>query len=215
MQLGFGQLSDEEVLTILIRSGTKQASASEIARNILEYAEGIENLGSLTVLDLCKIKGINKVKALEILALIEVQCRILKPRVNQIIDLSSSFAVLNWLKLTLGYQKQEHLLALYLNVRNALLGYRTLFIGTVDRSVIHPREIFKQALLHSASKIILVHNHPGGSTEPSIADCDVTRLIADAGFVMGIEIVDHLIVTIDTYHSMRESHEFLFTKGGG
>ena len=112
--------------------------------------------------------------------------------------------LVDWLKSEIGNKNQEHFLVVYLNTQNQILACKTLFIGTLDRSIIHPREIFKEAVENSASRLIAVHNHPGGSLKASDQDLEVTQMLMETGSMMGIPLLDHLIITNQGYCSLRQ-----------
>ncbi|MEI3146934.1 MAG: DNA repair protein RadC [Merdibacter sp.] len=113
--------------------------------------------------------------------------------------------LVRWLRLSYGYAQQEHFIAVYLNQQNEILHHRVLFIGTLNASMVHPREVFKEAMRQSASSIICAHNHPGGSAEPSSADHHVTRQIVESGKIVGIPLMDHIIVSPNAWFSFRQS----------
>jgi DNA repair protein RadC len=186
-------LKDEELLAILLRTGRKGKSALEIAREILrKYSK--KRLLKMKYEDLIKIKGINSAKACTILAAQELVKRALKvreetlPIIHSIKDVIAQFSYLR-------EKTREHLAALYLNARNEVIFKKHLFVGTLDTNICHPREIFKHALTQNAASIILVHNHPSGDPEPSKSDLEITRRIIEAGKIMGIDVLDHIIIT--------------------
>ncbi len=204
MNYGFQCLSDQEVLAILIRNGGMGNSSLTIASMVIHKAKGLNKLPSLTMNELLQIKGIKKVKAIELLACFELVKRInYKECLNKDI-FSSPDIIVQWLRCEIGYAMQEKFLVLFLNAKNHLLSYRLLFQGTVDCSVVHPREIFKEAILHSSSRIVLIHNHPSGDCTPSQADIDVTNQLMTIGQMMGIEVMDHLIVSDSSYFSFKQ-----------
>lgn len=210
MEQGFDKLSDRELLAIYIRQGTKGKSALEVADAVLKRAGSINGLMDLTQRDLLNIKGISYVKATEILGLAEVGRRLIKPQRNDLIQIEYPENLVNWLNLEIGYKKQEYFMAVYLNKQNQVLNYSHLFVGTLDRSVVHPREIFKEAVRLSAAHIILVHNHPSGGMEPSLADVETTKALVEVGFMMGVYVLDHIIVSHGDYVSIRQKSPELF-----
>lgn len=207
---GLNTLSDRELLAIFIRQGTRKYSALEVADILLKKAGNVSGLNRLEMDELIKIPGISHIKATEIMALVEVSKRMVKPDVLETIQIDRPNTLISWLNLEFGYKRQEYFVAIYLDKQNRILSHSVLFKGTLDRSVVHPREIFKEAVKLSASRIILVHNHPSGSLNPSAADLKTTEILVDAGQMMGVFILDHLIVSEGDYVSIRESMPHLF-----
>lgn len=207
---GLQALSDRELLAIFIRQGTRKYSALQVADKVLKQAHTISGLNRLEKDELIEIPGISHIKALELLALVEVSKRMVRPKNDEIIQIDKPNALISWLNLEVGYKRQEYFIAIYLDKQNRLLGHSILFKGTLDRSVVHPREIFKDAVKKSASRIILVHNHPSGGLSPSHADIKTTEVLVGAGQMMGVFILDHLIVAEGGYVSIREKMPHLF-----
>lgn len=201
---GLASLSDIELLALIIRSGSKGASVFSIASSLLRISQGMEGLPKLSLRQCMTINGIKEAKALELLAVFEIVKRVQRNQVMEVSVVDHPSVLIEWLTSEMMDKTQEHFLVVYLNVQNQIVSYRTLFIGTLDRSIIHPREIFKEAVNQSASKIIAVHNHPSGSLKPSQQDMDVTQLLMEAGKMMGIPLLDHLIITNHGYVSLRQ-----------
>ena len=202
IQKGTQNLKDEELLAILLRTGVEGKSAIQTAKQILnKYSK--KRLLRLSYEDLIKIKGIGPAKACTILAAIELVKRALKigeetlPKIQSIKDVIAQFSYLR-------EKTREHLAALYLNARNELVFKKHIFVGTLDANIAHPREIFEQALTNHASAVILVHNHPSGDPEPSKADLEITKRILEAGKIMGIDVLDHIIITKTKAFSFKE-----------
>jgi DNA repair protein RadC len=199
---GSQNLKDEELLAILLGSGTKEKSALDLAKEILKKFSK-KKFQKLKYEDLIKIKGINSAKTCVILAAIEFTKRILKvgeetlPKIESVKDVVAQFSYLR-------EKQREHLAALYLNARNEVVFKKHLFVGTLDANICHPREVFKYALEKNAASIILVHNHPSGDPEPSKADLEITKRIQEAGKIMGIDVLDHIIITRTKAFSFKE-----------
>ena len=186
-------LKDEELLAILLRTGREGKNVLEIARQILsKYSK--KRLLKLSYEDLVKIKGIDSGKACTILAAAELIKRSLKindsslPTVHSIKDVLLQVSYLR-------EKTREHLMAIYLNARNELLFRKHVFTGTLNASLIHPREIFNEALKQNAASVILAHNHPSGDAEPSQDDLEITKRLIEAGKIIGIDVLDHIIIT--------------------
>lgn len=189
---GVEALSNQELLAILLRTGTRQASVFEIAQKVLNNLSSLTDLKKMTLQELQSLSGIGRVKAIELQAMIELGHRIHKHET-----------------LELGDKKQEHLVALYLNTQNQIIHQQTIFIGSVTRSIAEPREILHYAIKHMATSLILVHNHPSGAVAPSQNDDHVTKLVKEACELMGIVLLDHLIVSHSNYFSYREKTDLI------
>jgi len=195
-------LKDEELLAILLRTGREGKNVLEIARQIVsKYSK--KRLLKLSYEDLVKIKGIDSGKACTILAAAELIKRSLKindsslPTVHSIKDVLLQVSYLR-------EKTREHLMAIYLNARNELLFRKHVFTGTLNASLIHPREIFNEALKQNAASVILAHNHPSGDAEPSQDDLEITKRLIEAGKIMGIDVLDHIIITKNKTFSFKE-----------
>ena len=195
-------LKDEELLAILLRTGIEGKNVLEIARQILrKYSK--KRILKMKYEDLIKIKGINSAKACTILASIELIKRALEvgeetlPKIESIKDVIAQMSYLR-------DKTREHLAALYLNARNELVFKKHIFVGTLDANIAHPREIFEYALANHAASVILVHNHPSGDPQPSKADLEITKRILEAGKILGIDLLDHIIITKTKAFSFKE-----------
>lgn len=203
-KIGVENLSNYELLAIILRTGTKKKNVVRLAAEVLSTVDDIYRLRYISLQELMKIPGIGRVKAGEILAAVEFG-----KRVNQSIQkkegkVSSSNWVGKYLQEELSSLTQENVVALYLNTKNEIIKKDIVFIGSLNSSVAHPREIFNRAISYSAARIILAHNHPSGNVEPSEADLSFTKRMIDAGKLLGIEILDHFIIGEKCYLSLRE-----------
>lgn len=203
-------LSDRELVALFIRSGTSKASALDIADEVLRISNGLRNFLKLSRGDFIKISGIKEVKALELEAIGEMSRRIAKPSFDQAINIHDGGDLMVWLNLEIGYKEQEHFLVIFMNNQNKILSYQILFKGTVDTSTVSPRDVFRTALELSATRIILVHNHPGGTLHASQGDIQVTRSMVLAGHYIGIRVIDHVIVAQGRFISLMDQHAHLF-----
>ncbi|HCY06429.1 MAG: DNA repair protein RadC [Erysipelotrichaceae bacterium] len=206
LKFGIKTLSNRELLALIIRNGYQGKSSLSIAEELLYKCNGIGNLANLELNDFLSIKGIKEVKALEILACIEIARRIAFKESLDTDVIENPDKMISWLNKEIGFDKQENFMVVYLDVKNKIITYKTLFIGTIDKSIVHPREIFKEALLVSSSRIMLVHNHPSGDVTPSDADISVTKKIVEAGKLMGINVLDHIIVSNNRYFSFAKAN---------
>ena len=206
---GVEALSNQELLAILLRTGTRQASVFEIAQKVLSNLSSLTDLKKMTLQELQSLSGIGRVKAIELQAMIELGHRIHKHETFEMESILSSQKLAKKMQQELGHKKQEHLVALYLNTQNQIIHQQTIFIGSATRSIAEPREILHYAIKHMATSLILVHNHPSGAVAPSRNDDHVTKLIKDACDLMGIVLLDHLIVSHSSYFSYREKTDLI------
>ncbi len=203
---GSSSLSNEELLAIFIKTGTKGISAKEIAIEILKRIETIENFSKITFHTLDGIKGLGKVKKQELQALAELGKRIYLKKTKIKEKCLEPLDIYNDNKYLFYGLKQEYFYVLYLDNKKNLIERKLLFMGTIDRSIVHPREVFKNAYLCSASGFICLHNHPSGDVIPSTADINITKTLIDIGKIQGIELIDHIIISDNNYFSFYENH---------
>lgn len=205
---GKENLTDEELLSIILKTGTKEKNVKDFAFNILSELNGLNNFKKLNYQKLISIKGIGKAKACEILALIELGRRIYEPiNIKDIIECTNPENIVNYFHYLFEDKKQEEFYVIYLDNKKRFIDKKLLFIGSINYSPVHPREIFKEAYLLSASFIICIHNHPSGDPNPSIEDDITTKKIKQIGKIHGIELVDHLIIGHNKYYSYYENNK--------
>lgn len=201
---GSNVLSNDELLAILLKTGTKEMSAKELGTLILKKIN-INELKNITFEELISIKGIGNKKAAVIMAAIELSKRMNQKVVNIRNEMSDPLKIYNHYKEILVNEKQEHFYAIYLDIKNKIIKDKLLFIGTINYSMVHPREIFKEAYLIGAISIIIVHNHPSGEVLPSKNDIETTKQLDAVGKLMGIPIIDHIIIGENKYYSFCEN----------
>jgi len=209
---GAGALTDAELLSIIIKNGTKDETALQLAQKVLVECEtGIKKFSfeSVSLNRLQEIKGIGRVKAIQLKAVFELSKRFNRCSDDRI-HINNPRQAYDFLMRELKYEKQEHIKVLMLDVKSNLIKAETVAIGSISEVGITPREIFKKPVEFSAANIILAHNHPSGDATPSEADVDFTGKVAFVGEVLGIPLVDHIVVTDDDWRSMRK--EGLFPK---
>ncbi len=210
---GANVLSNEELVMILLKTGTRKFSVKELAFELLSQSGGVRNLKNMTYQKLIQIEGIGHVKAIEILALIELSKRIQeKVTLPDILNCASPSNIIGYFHDLFIDKKQEEFYVLYLDNKKKYLDKKKLFVGSINYSIAHPREIFKNAYLISASFIICIHNHPSGDPTPSKEDINLTKSLNEIGNMHAIYLVDHLIIGKDCYFSFYESHCILNTK---
>ena len=205
--LAYGEkaLSDHELLAIILRTGTKEENVLQLSMKLLNIFGGLSELKQASVSEFQMIKGIGPTKAVELKAAIEFGLRVSQSSIPKQGIITSTRTAGEWLLNEMKDLHQEHLVTLFLNTKNEIIKKRTIFIGTVNSSVAHPREIFKEAVKYPTARIIIAHNHPSGDTEPSQADLLFTKRMISCGEMMGIELLDHLIIGHGEYLSLRES----------
>jgi DNA repair protein RadC len=198
---GADNLKDKELLAILLRTGRKGKSAVEIADEILKKHE-LKKILQAGVSDLKKIKGLGGDKTATILAAFELAKRALEVNDNNLPSINSAREAVNQLQ-ELRTARKEHFVALYLNARNQLIHKETISIGTLNASLVHPREVFKPAIDHLGAGVIVAHNHPSGNLEASEEDRKMTARLKEAGEILGVELIDSLIITESGFASLK------------
>lgn len=198
---GVKNLTDEELIAIILRCGTKNMSVKDLA---IEIKKEFKTLSDLSYIELSKIKGVGEVKAITLLAAIELGIRSTYKE-DKNIKLNRPENIYEFFKNKLIHLKQENLMAIFLDNKNKLIAYKTIFIGTINMSVSHPREIFKEAMKNSSVYIILVHNHPSGDPTPSVADLKFTNQVYKTSKIIGIPLLDHIIIGNNKYYSFYDN----------
>lgn len=206
-RFGACSLTDIELLAILLRSGTKGESSLELARKLLypdssTQKKGQTHLQSWTKEELMRVHGIGKVKAIQILCLCELSKRMSQLSAREELDFSKPNTIAEYYMEDMRHRRQEYMKLVMLNTRSRLIGETDISKGTVNMSVLSPRELFVEALQKNAVYIILLHNHPSGDPTPSKDDILVTRRIQEAGQLLGIELLDHIIIGDNCYVSL-------------
>lgn len=207
-QYGSENLSDEELISIILKTGAKGISVKEVSLKLLENVGDIRRLKDIGINTLMGINGIGRVKAIEIKAAIELGRRIYieNNKLSGVI-LNNSLKIYEYFKDLVGNKKQEYFYTVYVDTKGRYIDKKCLFVGTINNSIVHPREIFKEAYLLSANGIICIHNHPSGDPTPSKEDMMITRKIKEIAVIHGIRLVDHIIVGIDSYYSFYEDNK--------
>ncbi|MFC0043057.1 RadC family protein [Metabacillus iocasae] len=204
IQKGAGSLSNHELVAILLRTGTKDESVLQLSNRILNYFDGLKLLQHATVDEMTNIKGIGDAKAIQIIAAIELGKRIAQLPSEDRYTIRSPQDGADYMMEEMRILSQEHFVCLYLNTKNQILHKQTIFIGSLNSSIVHPREVYKEAFRRSAASIICLHNHPSGDPTPSREDIEVTKRLKECGDIIGIELLDHLIIGDRKYVSLKE-----------
>lgn len=201
---GASSLSNQELIAILLRTGTKQESVLHLANRVLNYFEQIQELKNASIEEITAVKGIGQAKAVQLLAAVELGKRLSQQKTDDKFTIRSPKDAATYLMQDMTSLNQEHFVTLFLNVKNQILHKQTIFIGSLNASIVHPREIFREAVKRSAASIICAHNHPSGNPAPSKEDIDVTKRLYEAGLLMGIELIDHVIIGDHQFISLKE-----------
>lgn len=199
---GAMSLSDAELLAVILQKGSKKENVVDMSNRLLSK-HGIDKLCDLSLKELQEIDGIGPAKAMQIKALFEFNKRHSLSRQNGK-PIKSAKDVYDYASQRLNSNDKEHFMILHLDSKNRIIKDEVISIGTLNASIIHPREIFKSAIKESANSIILVHNHPSGDSEPSAEDEQVTEKLFEAGELLSIKVLDHVIIGKDNYHSFKE-----------
>lgn len=207
-KLGPSKLTDLELLAIIIKTGSRNSSVYDIGKMVLDRINNLNNLIDVNMNTFNNIKGLGKVKIIELLATIELGKRIyLSCNKKKIYKTSDDIYLDN--KGLFYNKKQEYFYCIYLDNKNNVIDKKLLFIGTLNKSIVHPREIFKEAYMLSASKFICLHNHPSGDVTPSNEDIYLTKNLIEISYIQGITFLDHLIISNNKYYSFyNESNLF-------
>ena len=200
---GVHVLSDAELLAVIFKTGNKQENAIVMSdRLITKY--GIDKLNDLSLKELQEIRGIGPAKAMQIKALFEFNKRHNLSKVKNL-PIKTARDVFLYASEKLSDNKKEHFMILHLDSKNRVIKDEIISIGILNASIIHPREVFKSAIKESANSIILIHNHPSGDSEPSMEDKEITERLMEAGELLDIKVLDHVIIGKDNYHSFKEN----------
>lgn len=201
INVGESNLTNEELLSIILRTGTKNTSVKEVSMNILSNIDNINELMNMDIYELSKIKGVGLVKAITLKASIELGKRVNNIEIKNAMKLNNTDVVHNTFKSLFIGLKQERLLAIYLDNKKKLINYKIITIGTKDQTMFHPRDILYNAIKCNASAIIIMHNHPSGDITPSKADIELTNTLINSCNIVGIPLIDHLITNTKNFYS--------------
>lgn len=205
VKYGRDNISSNELIEIILKSGTRKFGLKEISHNILSSVNNINELKNMEINSLMNISGVSKIKAIELLAAIELGKRVYEDNCyKELVELTNPSSIISYFHNLFKDKKQEVFYVVYLDNQKKYIDKRLLFKGTVNYSLVHPREIFKEAYLLSASYIICIHNHPSGDASPSNNDIEVTKKIKEIGNIHGIGLLDHIIIGDNNYYSFYE-----------
>lgn len=206
IKYGVENLSNEELISIILKTGTKKTPVNELSLKILSEVKNIKELKDLNLHTLKQINGIGQVKAIELLSAIELGHRIYKEDIIlKKYNINNPIDIFKYYKNIYKNKNQEEFYVIYLDTKNNIISHKLLFIGTLNKSIVHPREIFKEAYILSSNKIVCIHNHPSGCSTPSKEDIEITRKINEIAIIHDIKLLDHIIIGNDNYYSFFEN----------
>lgn len=203
-EVGQSNLTNIELLSIILKSGTKEKNVKDLSIELLKKYNLLE-LKDISINDLISIKGIGEAKAIELIASIELGKRIFLKETKKLVKLDDPVKIWESSKYIFNGKKQEYFYTYYFNTKQELIEKKLLFIGTINQSTTHIREVFKEAYKVSASYIICLHNHPSNDVTPSKADKEFTQALFEIGKIQGIPVLDHIIVGDNKYYSFYEN----------
>lgn len=208
-RLGLEALSAQEILALILGRGIAGESVMVTAQRLLSEFGNLKGIAGASLQDLGKIKGIGVAKASQIIAAFELANRVENHAAQESkIIVKTPEDIVNLVKGRLKDKKKEYFLAVLIDTRSQLIRVAEISVGSLDSSIVHPREVFKEAVSGSAASVILVHNHPSGDTEPSEDDIQVTKRLTEAGKVMGIDVLDHIIIGDNSFLSLKREELF-------
>ncbi len=204
---GTGALSNEELLAIIIRSGNKKETALDLGRKVLARDErGLVALRDTTLQELMEVNGIGECKAAQILAAIEIGKRIDRDFALEKVRINAPNTIADLFMSDMRYLQKEHFRAILLDTKNQIIVVEEVSIGTLNASIVHPRDVFKAAIKRNANSVVLIHNHPSGDPSPSNEDINITNRLYEVGELVGIKVLDHIIIGDNKYISFKEKN---------
>lgn len=206
-KFGAGRLTDAELLAIIIRTGSRSETSISLAQRILQK-EKIMPLINISLEELMTVKGVGRVKAIQIKAAVELGKRLVSFKKSDKVYIKTPQDVSDFLMEDMRHLKKEYVKGLLLTTKNELIKVVDISIGSLNSSIVHPREVFNEAVKCGCASIILVHNHPSGDAVPSGEDVSITKRIAEAGKILGIELLDHVIIGDKVFVSLKERNAF-------
>ena len=207
LTLGAETLSDAELLAVILRTGVSGMNSIELAQHIFSVccrSKGLLGLSSITIPELLKIRGVGKVKAVQIKCICELSRRTAKQSASAKLKFTEPEAIAAYYMKDLRLLEKEHMILVLLDSKCRKIADTVLSVGTVNASLVTPREVFAEALKYNAVSVVLLHNHPSGDAAPSHNDIAVTDRIVQAGKILGVQVIDHIIIGDNTYTSLKE-----------
>lgn len=204
LQGGLDAFLDYEIVELLLTLGTPRKDCKQMAKEAIKRFGGLREALDASLEDLQQVKGIGLMNAFGLKLFQAISERYTRERIGKKIILDSPKAVADYLREKIGREKKEHFVVLCLDTRNNLVKVSKVSIGTLDANLVHPREVFKEAIQAASARIIVGHNHPSGDTEPSDEDLLITKRLRNSGNILGVEVLDHIIVSNSGFYSLKE-----------
>lgn len=204
LQAGLVGFHDYEIVELLLTLGTPMRDCKQMAKEAIEEFKGLRGVLDATLFDLQRIKGIGPSNAFGIKLFQAVAERLAKEKIPEKLELNSSQAIVNYLQKAIGREEKEHFIVFYLDIQGRLIESRTISVGILDATLVHPREVFEPAVALRAASIIVAHNHPSGLVEPSSEDREITKRLVETGRILDIEVRDHIIISKLEHFSFRQ-----------
>lgn len=204
LRSGAEALSHAELLAILLVTGTRKESALTVAQRILGQTSSLRQLADMGIEELIGINGIGPAKAVQLKAAIELGRRMAASRIGERVVIRSPRDAAELLAEQLRYLQKEHFVCLFLNTKNQVIAQETLSIGSLNASIVHPREVFRAAIKYGSASIVCAHNHPSGDPAPSPEDIAITKRLVESGRIVGIDVLDHIVVGDGHFVSLKE-----------
>lgn len=204
LRSGAEALSHAELLAILLVTGTRKESALTVAQRILGQTSSLRQLADMGIEELICINGIGPAKAVQLKAAIELGRRMAASRIGDRVVIRSPRDAAELLAEQLRYLQKEHFVCLFLNTKNQVIAQETLSIGSLNASIVHPREVFRAAIKYGSASIVCAHNHPSGDPAPSPEDIAITKRLVESGRIVGIDVLDHIVVGDGHFVSLKE-----------
>lgn len=201
---GVTYLSDSELIAILLGTGTRDKTALRLAELLISYFKDISLLSVARHSQLVNMQGIGKAKAAQVIAAFELGRRAVSCKPSKQRYIGSPEDVWQLLGPSMRLLDKEYFKSIFLDTKHNIIGVCDISVGSLNASIVHPRELFKEAIKQNSSQVIVVHNHPSGSTRPSNEDVELTKRLVKAGELIGIQIIDHIIIGIDGFVSLKE-----------
>lgn len=203
---GTDSLTDAELLALILRTGDHASgqSAIDLGRNIIQTFGDLRKVATATLTELCNVRGVGPAKATSILAALGLAGRVNSNRLESLERFTSPLQIFNHFHFSFRDRRKEYFLTLLLDGKNRIIRQEQISEGSLNQSIVHPREVFTAAVRESAAAVILVHNHPSGDPVPSREDREITRRLKESGEIMGIRVLDHIIIGDGSYYSFVE-----------
>lgn len=206
LELGSEAISSAELIAIILGSGTKGKSVVLLGQELISKFETLNGLAEATIAEICEVKGMGKAKAMQIKAALTLAMRLSQVNMTPKYKIDHPLKAYNLLKDILEKEKRELFVAILLDTKACLINHHIVSIGTLSRSLVHPREVFYPAIRHKAASLLIAHNHPSGDPTPSKEDISITKTLIEVGEVMGIPVKDHIIIGDNKYISLKEQN---------